>query len=78
MAPEYPYELVSIRKSSRKTQVIRSDTIADASVSVQVTYGDCAFSVADLPPPPFVEWASLEKIQSVLKTHLFKVVFTDK
>jgi len=54
MAPEYRYELVSIRRSSRKLRS-SSQILLQLSVSRLKSYGDCAFSVA---APHFVEWVA--------------------
>jgi len=82
MVPEYLSELVSIRKSFRKLRS-SSQILLQVPVSRLKSYGDCVFSVT----APTL-WnrllanirnvSSLENFKSLLKTHLFKVAFTDK
>jgi len=82
MASEYLCELVSIRKSSRKLRS-SSQIILQVPVSRVKSYGDCAFSVAaptlwNKLPADIRNASSLENFKSVLKTHMFRVAFTDK
>ena len=82
MAPEYLCELVSIRKSSRKLRS-SSQILLQVPVSRLKSYGDCAFSVAapnlwNKLPANIRNSSSLGNFKSLLKTHLFKVAFTDK
>ena len=81
MAPEYPCELVSIRKSSRKLGS-SSQILLQVPVCWFKSYGGCALV---LQPPlcgigcrQILEMRHLLKILNLLKTHLFKVAFTDK
>jgi len=58
-------------------------TIMQVPVSPLKSYGDCVFNVADLTLwnrflADIRNTASVENFKSVLKTHLFKVTFTDK
>ena len=84
MAPEYLCKLVSIRKSSRKLiERSSSQILLQVPVSQLKSYGDCAFSVAALTywnrlPADIRNSSSPKNFKSVLKTHLFKVAFTDK
>ena len=78
MAPK----LVSIRKSSRKLRP-SSQILLPVPVSRLKSYGDCAFSVAaptlwNRLPANIRNASSLGNFKSLLKTHLFKVAFTDK
>ena len=82
MAPEYFYVLVSIRKSSRKLRS-SGQILLQLLVARLKSYGDCVFSVA--VPTLWTRLranirnaSSLENFKSVLKTHLFKVAFTNK
>jgi len=82
MAPEYRCELVSIINSSRK---LRSSTqiLLQMPVSRLKSYGDRVLSVADPTlwnrlPADIRNASSPENFKSVLKTHMFKVAFTDK
>ena len=82
MAPEYLCELVSIRKSSRKL-MSSSQILLQVPVSWLKSYGDCAFSVAaptlwNKLQANIRNALSLENFLSVLKTHLFRVPFTDE
>jgi len=82
IAPKYLCELVSISKSSRKLR-LSSQILLQVSVSRLKSYGYCAFSVADPTlwnklPADIRNVSSLEKFKSFLKTHIFKVAFTDK
>jgi len=82
MASEYLCELVSIRKSSRKLRS-SSQILFQVPVSRLKSYGDCPFSVAastlwNRLPADIRNASSLENYKFVLKTHLFKVAFTDK
>jgi len=82
MAPEYLCELVSIRRSSRKLRS-SSQVLLQVPVSRLKSYGDYAFSVAALTlwnklPADIRNAPSLENFKSILKTHLFKVAFTEK
>jgi len=82
MAPEYLCELVFIRKSSQKLRS-SSQALLQVPVSLLKSFSDSAFSVA-APTlwnrlPAYIRNAlSLENFKSLLKTHLFKVAFTDK
>ena len=82
MAPEYLCEMMSIRKSSGKLRS-SSQILLQVPVSRLKSYGDCVFSVADPTswnrfPADIRNALSLENFKSLLKTHLFKVAFTDK
>jgi len=82
MAPEYMCELVSNRKSSQKLRS-SSQILLQVPVSRLKSYGDCAFSVAtptlwNKLPTNIRNVSSLGNLKSLLKTHLFKVAFTDK
>ena len=82
MAPEYLCELVSIRKSSRKLRSA-SHILLQVPVSRLKSYGDCAISVAaptlwNRLQVNIRNASSLGNFKSLLKTHLFKVAFTDK
>ena len=82
MAPEYLYELVSIRKSSRKLRS-SSQIRLQVPMSRLKSYGDCAFGVAaptlwNKLPANIRNASSLGNFKSLLKTHLFNVTFTDK
>ena len=82
MAPEYLCELMSIRKSTRKLKS-SSQILLQVPVSRLKSYGDCALSVAaptlwNRLLADIRNASSFEKFNSVLKTHLFKVGFTDK
>ena len=82
MAPEHLCELVYIRKSARKLRS-SSQILLQVLVSRLKSYGDCAFSVAaptswNKLTANIRNGSSLENFKSLLKTHLFKVAFTDK
>ena len=82
MAPEYLCELVSIRNSSQKLSS-SSQILLQVPVSQLKSYGDCAFSVAaptlwNRLPANIRNASTLGNFKSLLKTHLFKVAFTDK
>ena len=82
MAPEYTCELVSTRKPSRKLRSF-SQILLQVPVSRLKSYDDCAFSVAaptlwNRLSADIRNASSLENFKSVLKTHLFRVAFTDK
>ena len=69
-------------KSSRKLRS-SSHILLQIPVSGLKLYGDCALSVTaptswNRLPADIRNASSLEKIKSVLKTHLFKVAFTNK
>ena len=81
MAPEYLCELVSIRKSIRKLKT-SSQILQQVPVSRLKSYGDCAFIVAaptlwNKLPANIRKVSSFGNFKSLLKTHLFKVAFTD-
>jgi hypothetical protein len=82
MTPEYLCELVSIRKSSRKLRS-SSQILLQVLVSRLKSYVNCVFSVAaptlwNRLPANIRNASSLGKVETLLKTHLFKVAFTDK
>ena len=82
MVSEYLCELVFIRKSSRKLRS-SSQILLQVPVPRLKSYGDCAFSVAapnlwNKLPANIRNSSSLGNFKSLLKTHLFKVTFTDK
>ena len=75
-------ELMSIRKSTRKLRS-SSQILLQVLVSRLKSYDDCAFSVAaptlwNKLPANIRNASSLGNFSSLLKTHLFKVAFTDK
>ena len=81
MATEYLCELVSIRKSSRKL-MSSSPILLLVPVSRLKSYGD-TFSVAATTLwnrlLAYIRNAlPLENCKYIIKTHLFKVVFTNK
>jgi len=82
MALGYLCKLMFIRKSSRKLRS-SSQILLQVLVSRLKLYGDCAFRVADLIlwnrlPVDIRNASYLENGKFVLKTHMFKVGFTDK
>ena len=82
MAPEYLCELLPIKKSSRKLGS-SSQILLQVPVSRLKSYGDCPFSVAapnlrNRLLAAIRNASFLENLKSVLKTHIFKVAFSDK
>ena len=74
-----------IQRRCMMTVKLRSSShiLLQVPVSRLKSYGDCAFSVAaptlwNRLPADVRNASSLENLKSILKTHLFKVAFTDK